>query len=304
MQKISDLNDLRFVAVVAKLGNLSHAARQLNVNHATVFRRIENIEARIGVRLFDRHAGHYQATPAGEELARAGEVIENEAAESLRRVAGQDIRPSGLVRMTTTDAMAGAFMGNIVHACHAQYPEIQLQIIIATETLNLSKRDADIAMRAAIHPPEHLIGKAISPIGLAVYASKSYIAQAHNLIDLEAQRWIVLEDNNLHPNHALKRIKKNIPEHNIQLRINSVMGVQQACLAGIGLAVLPCFIGDNQPNLERLHVCLADASHAQLWLLMHPDLRGTTRVQAVFGVMREELKKVAAQIAGHPAMQA
>jgi DNA-binding transcriptional LysR family regulator len=251
MQTISDLNDLRFVAMVAKLGNLSHAARELKVNHATVFRRIENIETRIGVRLFDRHAGHYQATPAGEELARAGEMIENEATESLRRVAGHDIRPSGLVRITATDDMAAVFMGNIVHACYAQYPDIQLHIITSTEALNLSKRDADIALRAAVHPPEHLIGKTISPIGLAIYASKSYIAQAHNLLDLEAQQWIVLEDNNLHPNHALKRIKKNIPEHKIQLRINSVMGVQQACLAGIGLAVLPCFVGDSQPQLER-----------------------------------------------------
>ena len=107
---LDHLTDLRFVAAVAQAGSLAGAARKLGVNHATAFRRITAVEARLGVRLFERSAGHYVATPAGDELARAGAAIEQEATQSLLKVAGRDLRPSGVVRVTTTDSIQAAFI--------------------------------------------------------------------------------------------------------------------------------------------------------------------------------------------------
>jgi DNA-binding transcriptional LysR family regulator len=110
VQTVDDLNDLRFVAAIALAGTLAGAARHLKVNHATAFRRLEALERKLGVRLFERGAGRYSPTPAGEELARTGELVERAAMESMLRVAGQDLQPSGVVRVATTDALATVFL--------------------------------------------------------------------------------------------------------------------------------------------------------------------------------------------------
>ena len=101
---MEDLNDLRLVALITQTGSLSGAAKRLGVNHATVFRRITQLEARVAVRLFERTAGRYHPTLAGDELARAGAVMDDTATQALLHVTGQDLRPSGAVRISTTDS--------------------------------------------------------------------------------------------------------------------------------------------------------------------------------------------------------
>jgi molybdate transport repressor ModE-like protein len=294
--QLDDLNDLRLVAAIAHTGSLAGAARQLGVNHATAFRRLEKFEAALGVRLFERSAGRYAATPAGEELARAGAAIDIEAAQSLRKVVGQDLRPGGVVRVTTTNSFAALFIGPIAARCRAEYPDIQLHFVTANVIHDLSRRDADIALRLSTRPPEHLIGKRIATLAHAVYGAKDYLRTRRKLRGLNEHDWIALDDS-LSQHATLKWLAKTIPLDGVKVRTNSFSGVQLACAEGLGLAVLPCFLGDAHRALQRVTGTLDECSK-DLWLLTHPNLRHTTRVKAVFQLMFEELSAAADLFAG------
>jgi DNA-binding transcriptional LysR family regulator len=299
MQRPNDLNDLRIVAAIAETSSLSGAARRLGVNHATAFRRLRSIEARLGVRLFERRSGRYVATVAGEELARVGAAIENEAIESLRKVAGHDLRPSGLVRITTTDGVAMTFLGPIARACRESHAEITVQVITTMEIHNLSARDADIAIRPSVRPPDHLIGECLGPVAYAVYGSRQYLQRNRRVKKLAEYNWVALDESQVQ-NRTVKWLAKFKPLETVSLRISTFVGARQACVESLGLAVLPCFLGDVHPALKRVTSTLADCK-AELWLLMHPDLRETARVKAVFRVVRQELGKMSSLLSGESA---
>lgn len=296
MQTLDDLNHLRLVAAIGLAGSLAGAARQLGVNHATAFRRLRKIEATLGVRLFERSAGRYTATEAGEELARAGAAIEQQAGESMRKVAGRDLRPSGIVRITTTDSLAARFIGAIAGACREKHPEILLHVVTSNTLHSLSRRDADIALRPSTRPPEDLIGKRIATIAHAVYGAKAYLRRTHKIQQLRDHDWIALDDS-MSQQGSLKWLASVIPLDQAKLRTNTFSGVRQACIDGLGLAVLPCFLGDEQPALARVGSTLSDCRN-ELWLLTHPDLRHTARVKAVFQVMADELGRASCWLAG------
>ena len=286
---MEDLNDLRLVALIAQTGSLSGAAKRLGVNHATVFRRIAQLEARVAVRLFERTGGRYHPTPAGDELARAGALMDDTATQALLHVAGQDLRPSGTVRMSTTDSIALTLLYPIMALCRAQYPQITLTVSVDNDAANLSRRDADIAVRPTGRPPEHLIGKHIAPLHFGVYGAKRYLRATRKLTELSAHEWIALDDSQ--SGHRTLRWLEGIkPLAEVGLRANSFGTIRQACVDGLGLAMLPCFLADATATLERLGDPVLECA-AELWLLTHPDLRETTRVKVVYQLLQAELSK-------------
>lgn len=295
-KNLGDLNDLRFVAAVAEIGSLSGAARRLGINHATAFRRLEKIEACLGVRLFERRAGRYAATESGEELARAGAAIEREAVASWSKVAGRDLRPSGVVRVTTTEGLASRFAGPIARACRERHPGITLHLTTTNEIHSLSRRDADIALRTSTRPPEDLIGKRLGTLAHAVYGAKRYLRRTRRRQDWRDHDWIAPDDS-MSRQVSVKWLAKILPPEQAVLRANNFVGVLHACVAGLGLAVLPCFLGDAEVSLKRMSDPLPDCK-TELWLLMHLDLRDTVRVKAVFQVIQEEVGKAAGLLDG------
>lgn len=286
MHKIEDLNDLRLVALVAETGSLSGAARVLGVNHATVFRRLGQLQERLAVRLFERSGGRYHTTTAGEALAKAGAQLQATASEALLHVAGQDLRPSGEVRITSTDSLALGPLPQALAACQARYPDIRLTVEIDNRSFNLSRRDADIALRPTTAPPDYLIGKRIAPLPFAVYGSRDYLERAGDRA-FPAHTWIAL-DESYTGHRTLRWLAQHLPLTDVAYRTSSFGCIHQACRAGLGLAVLPCFIGDGSADLQRLGDSLPDCA-AELWLLTHPDLRETTRVKVVFQLLQAEL---------------
>jgi molybdate transport repressor ModE-like protein len=296
MQTIEDLNDLRLIAAIAQAGSLAGAARHLGVNHATVFRRIMAVESRIGVRLFERQHGSYMPTPAGEELARTGAAMEEAALAAWMKVAGQDTRPSGIVRITTTDSIARSLLPAMLRSCRLRYPEIQLEVVLSGEMYDLSKRDADIAIRPSVKPPDHLIGKRIGKLGFAVYGENGYL-KSKGEADWRSHDWITLDGTQSH-HRVLKWLASIQPLDQIGVVFNTFAGVAAACINGLGLAVLPCFMGDVESELVRVADVPENCS-SQLWLLTHPDLHRTARVKAVFHLLQEELAAKAALLAGH-----
>lgn len=289
MQAPEDLNDLRLVAWIAETGSLAGAAKRLGVNHATVFRRLNHLEERTKTRLFERTGGRYHATPAGEELALAGAEMELAAKRALLRVAGHDLRPSGQVRVTTTDTFALTLLPQIIALCRARYPQITLTAIVENRSADLSKRDADIALRPTAKPPDHLIGKLISPIEFCVYGEPGYLEK--NIYPPQDGRhtWIALDDSfNGHP--TLRWMESFVDFETIGYRTSSFGMVRKACEVGLGLALLPSILGDESNILQRVGDPVQSCS-TPLWLLIHPDLRNTTRVKAVFDLMYEALRK-------------
>jgi DNA-binding transcriptional LysR family regulator len=284
MQTLDDLNDLRFIAAISSTGSLSGAARLLGVNHATVFRRVVAIETRLGVRLFERDGGHYTPTDAGEELARAGAAMEETALVSLRKVAGQDLRPKGVVRIATTDSVAQYLLPPMLQVCRRQFPEIQLELAIANDMANLSRRDADIAVRPSAQPPDELVGRKVGPLAFAVY----------QLAGSNSTDWVAREGGH---GKIGQWMRTYTDQATLGLQINTYSGVCAACLAGLGQAVLPCFIGDTQAALVRQTPVLAGCS-SELWLLTHPDVKKTARVSAIWTILQTELDGAAALLAG------
>lgn len=285
---MQDINDLIYVAAVTQTGSLSAAARKLHVNHATVFRRIAQIETTLGVRLFERDAGRYVATPAGEELASAGAAIEQAAERSLLKVAGRDLRPSGVVRITTTDSFATTLLNPVLALCRGRYPQIALHIGIDNNMLDLSKRDADIAVRPTLRPPEYLVGKRIAPLAFAVYGAPDYLKNT-TASTLPEHQWIGLGESQ-ERHRTLQWLQKTIPLEQVGLRMDGFANVAQACADGLGLAVLPCFVGDSLAPLRRMQEPIPELA-SELWVLTHPDLRKTARIQTVFQFLHQELGK-------------
>ena len=292
---MNDLNDLIYVAAVTQTGSLSAAARKLHVNHATVFRRIAQIETDLGVRLFERDTGHYVATAAGEELAAAGAAIEQTAERSLLKVAGRDLRPSGVVRITTTDSFATTLLNPVLALCRVRYPQIALHIGIDNKMLDLSKRDADIAVRPTLCPPEYLVGKHIAPLAFAVYGAVDYL-QNTAASTLPEHQWIGLGESQ-ERHRSLQWLQKIVPLEQVGYRVDGFASVARACADGLGLAVLPCFLGDGLASLRRMQEPIPELA-SELWVLTHPDLRKTARIQTVFQLLHRELGKQAMALQG------
>jgi DNA-binding transcriptional LysR family regulator len=277
------------------LGSLSAAARKLGVNHATVFRRLVKLEQSLGVRLFERDHGRYTATQAGEALALAASAIEQTAAQSLLKVAGRDLRPSGAVRITTTDSVATALLNPVLKTCRAQYPQIALHIVIDNHMLDLARRDADIAVRPTLRPPEYLLGKRISTLAFAVYGATQYLKTTRTL-ELAEHEWIALGESQ-ERHRTLQWLQTIVPLDQVGYRVDGFANVARACIDGLGLAVLPCFLGDSVAQLCRFRNP-EPALASELWTLTHPDLRHTARIKAVYQILNQELGKLAPRLRG------
>jgi DNA-binding transcriptional LysR family regulator len=230
-----DWDDLRFVLAVGRERTLSAAARSLGVNHTTVFRRIGQIETGLGVRLFERHRDGYTPTAAGEEAVALGERLEGQIDGLERQLCGRDTRPSGTLRVTTTDTLLMGALGAPLAAFCRDHPAIALEVTAANPLASLSKRDADLAIRPAAAPPETLVGRRLCVIASAVYGAAAYLEHAPAPEDLGAHPWIAPDDSLAHLASA-RWLRATLPAVQPALRVNTLLGMAAAARAG-GAAV-------------------------------------------------------------------
>ncbi|MDA1090194.1 MAG: LysR family transcriptional regulator [Proteobacteria bacterium] len=278
-----DWDDLRYFLAIAKSGSLSGAARRLGVNHSTIFRRIQMFEERIGVRLFDRLPTGYALTVAGDEMLTSVEKVSIEIDAMNRRLTGRDLKLSGPLVITTTNTLAYWFLPSHLSAFRAEYPGIELELVLDTVSFNLSKRQADIAIRPTRNPPDTLVGSRLAELAFALYASKKYLKAQHKIDDLTGHTWIGFGDSLSHL-AAAGWMRENLVGAPIALRANNLIGLLGAAKADMGVAPLPCFIGDLEPSLKRL-LPPEPALASELWLLTHEDLRNSARVRAFMDFM-------------------
>lgn len=279
-------DDLRVVLAIARTGTLAGAARDLGVNHSTVFRRLNAFEDTLGVRLFDRLQSGYALTVAGEEMRASAEMLEREIERLDRRITGQDLRLRGSLVVTTTDTLATGILGPHLAAFKRDYPDIDLELVLNNQNVSLTKRQADVAIRPTLNPPEILVGRKICDIAFAPYcADTDDPVQPANV---SALPWIAVDDSLSHL-ASDQWFRRTYPDAKVALRCNSLQGLQMAAEAGMGAAILPCFMGDRSDKLTRIDVPIMDAGSV-LWLLTHEDLRHTARVRAFLDFMADALQ--------------
>lgn len=277
-------DELRLALAIGQAGTLSGGARKLGIDHSTAFRRLGALEARLGVRLFDRARDGYAATPAGEAIIAEAAQFEDKVAALERRLLGEDLRPSGIVRLTTTDSLLDVLTPQLARF-RARHPGIVLELVVANALLSLTKRDADIALRPGVEAPESLTGRRLAGIATAIYAVRdrgSVTAGA-----LAEQDWIGFDDSLTHLMSA-RWIARHIPSERIIARADSVLAMRTLAREGVGVAALPCYLGDADPVLMRIHPPLDEMASA-LWLLTHPDLRRVARIRACLDFLAEAL---------------
>jgi len=273
-----DWDDLRIFLAIAREGSLAGASRTLGVNHSTVYRRINGFQEQHSIRLFDRISGAYVLTAAGEEMRDAAERISREVDDLSRRLSGQDLRLSGTIRVTTTDTLAYRFLGPHFAAFKTAYPGIDLEVVLDTQHLNLTRRQADIAIRPTDRPPETLVGRRVSELGFAAYASPEYLSTHAHGHDLSTHSWLGFDENLSHVIPA-EWMAEHLDNPKTVLKSNNFFALFSGALAGMGLALLPCFLADAEPGLQRFEAIDVQRGSG-LWLLTHEDLRNTARIRA------------------------
>ncbi|MCL9781251.1 LysR family transcriptional regulator [Vibrio sp. S4M6] len=273
-----DWNDIPFVLAVCETGTLSGAAKKLGVNHSTVFRRIEGVESKLGVTLFERLNSGYVMTPVGEMFFHQALSLREGVDRIHRELSGQDSRLEGTLVVTTTDSLlyifADAFIG-----FQDKYPDVELRVLSGTRHLDLVQRDADVALRPTLSPPEHWVGRNLLTLSYATYASIDYIEKIAQLTP-DQYRWIALVDN-LNQS-AMNKMTQKLKHRDAKCTItSSLMGVYELAVAGLGVTALPCYLGDHCNRLQRVHDEMSEFN-SDLWLLAHPDMRRSAKVHAFF----------------------
>lgn len=273
-----DWNDVRYFLALARLGSVRAAGAALGVSHSTVARRVEALEERLAARLFDRNRDGYTLTDAGQQMLPGAERIEREMSALERGLVGQDERLAGPVCLTCCDEYVSEMLVEELTDLCDTYPEIELHITADSRSFDLSKREADIAVRTLAvnaQPPEHLIGLKLAPVVCASYVATEHAHRLDHEREGTRPRWIAFEGRKHVEALIAGSSYPDVPPWGV---FSSIGLMVQATRAGLGIAMLPCYAADRDPTLRRLDK--PDLRHlADLWLLSHPDLRHNARLQ-------------------------
>jgi len=284
-------DDLKHFLAFARTGSMQSAAKTLGVNQSTVQRRIAELEECVGHRLVERHLGSYRLTPLGEQLRPAAEGVEAAVTSFERQLAACDKGLTGNVRVTCGSSVAACLRRTpLIDAFHARYPGLRVELVISDRHLDLSKGEADIAIRLGEPSDETLVGRKIADASWSVYASSGYVerhGRPDNPDDLKGHLVVDCEASNA--NYPGARWARSVAHHaTVAARTDHWQGLILAVKAGAGLAAMPHFQGDNESDLVRV---IDDMGLVvPYYLLMHRDMQQTPRVRAFADFVWSEIK--------------
>ncbi len=272
-----DWDDLRYLLLIGRGGNLSAAARRAGVNQTTVARRLAAAETALGARLFDRIEGGFHPTAAGVVALAHAERVERELGELRREIGGVDLAAAGTVRVTAVPILVNHLLVPGLAAFRRRFPKIELELVAEPRGLSLGKREADIALRLARPQQGAALTRRLGQLDYAVFAARDasaelpWITYEGDLAHLPQARWMAREARGAGP---------------AMLRFNDAEAILQAVLCGLGRSLLPSFLAAIEPRLQRQgknHPVLS----REIWLLVHPELRRLARIEAVISWLEE-----------------
>ncbi len=284
-------DDARIFLAVAREGSFSKAAKRLGVQHSTVSRRIRDLEKNLATLLLERTTTGFKLTEAGEELNASACKIEREILIIEGAIGGQSHEVAGELRITAIANMASSILMPIFARFSAAYPKIELRVQVTNNSVHLAERDADVAIRQTNTPLETLIGTRLTTVASAVYGSVEYCAALK--AGRAQEKWIGVECCESHKNWT----KLARPQADHVFFVDDTQLTVAAIKEDLGVAYLPCFLGDSDPALVRF--CEPEAKHdLGLWLLYHRDLRNNMRVALFREHMQREIREATALFEG------
>ncbi|HZH26493.1 MAG TPA: LysR family transcriptional regulator [Azospirillaceae bacterium] len=291
-----DWDDLRFFLAVARTGGLSAGMRELGVSPATIGRRIQSLEAALGVVLFERLNSGYVLTPEGRKILVRAEAAEAAIHAVARGVDGGRGELQGAVRLATGEALAAHLVAPHMPRWHGSHPALRLEFVTGVRTVSLTRREADVALRLIRPDQGDHVRRRVGSVGFGLYAAAGLVERNPDLrrdpwtVDLigwdESMGDIPLATWVKEP--ALSRVATTATSMNVQLAL---------ARSGMGAAVLPCFVADAVPDLVRL-AGPDGVGSLELWLVAHRDLSRTPRVRAVLEFLGDVCSREAARLRG------
>jgi DNA-binding transcriptional LysR family regulator len=279
--------DLALVLALHRAGTLAAAGERLGVNASTVFRMLQRLERGLGQALFERGRRGYAAMELARTLAARAEQVEA-AVEAARAAAqAQPGQAAGTVRITTTDTLLHGLLAPALAALHRAQPLLQFELHTGNELASLTRRDADIALRATTRPPAHLVGRRVGPIRVALYAARRSPIKHWDQVEAGEAAWVAPDDG-LPEHPSVRWRQKHFPTLRPAFRTGSVQSVAELVAAGLGVGVLPLLLAETRTDLRRLTEPL-DEAETDLWLLTHPETRHLQRVHTVWSHLVQTL---------------
>lgn len=286
-------DDLRHALAIGASGSLAGAARALGVNHTTVLRRLDALEAQLGARLFDRQRSGYQPTEAGLVLLEQARHMATRADEVERQVLGRDRELTGTLRVTTAFVLMDHLLPQPLADFSRAYPGIEVEVVEnaflvdlssrhADAAQNWSRREADVALRLSGSVAEHLVGRQLGMTQCRVYALRDApgLPQQVTAIDTLTREapWVAFE-RDASARIYDRWIREHVQQSKVRVRVDIFNAKAAMLRTGIGVGVLPTFMQDKHPELIPVSEPIAELAQP-VWMLTHPDLRRTARVRA------------------------
>ena len=285
-----DWNDIPYFLAVADSGTLLGAAKKLSVNHSTVFRRINMLEEKLGLRLFDRLPEGYSLTETGASVIEYARMAEGCIHSFERTIAGKDYQLSGEIRISAPATLAIKYLTPCIAKFRTNHTGIKIDLIVSDAEHDLSRREADIALRATNKPPEYLIGRKICELIWHAYASKRYLEKHGypNTMKELINHKLVGADEPLQRIDAYKWFVEEYPSDNFVCKSSDMRTMTSLCAQNLGVSVLPSDYSDQ--NLVKLFKVKPEFKTG-LWILTHPDVRHVIRIRTFSGFLYEYLCK-------------
>jgi DNA-binding transcriptional LysR family regulator len=274
-------DDVRVFLAVQRTGSHKQAARLLAVDATTVSRRVAALEEALGTRLLLRTPDRLQATRAGELLAERAERMEAEALAGERELSAADARLEGTVRITAADGLLHYVLLPALADFRRLHPAVRVDFIADNRELDLSRREAEVAVRLTRPREPALVARRLGELRMSLFASPEYVERRgapRNVSALSAHDFIGF-DAALDALPQVKWLRRTVREPHYVVRANTTTAQALACAEGHGIALLPVFVGANEPRLRRLMPRLVGPTR-ELWAVSHVDLRANARVEA------------------------
>ncbi|QEK91815.1 LysR family transcriptional regulator [Achromobacter insolitus] len=276
-----DWDNARIFLAIYRVGTLRGAAALLQIDQATAGRRLAALESSLDARLFLRTPGGYVPTAAGELAFAAAERMEQAADQLQRQMQGLDHRLSGGVRVATSETVASYYVLEAVRRVHAHHPDIRVTLSTAIQLSNLTRREADLAIRNIRPDNPDLIYRHLARKEVGLYASRTYL-EAHGEPRLRtafAGHALVTYQQAVLPGWSDTFCGEPTGNGRIGVELNSGMMIIEAVVAGLGIGQVPIHMAPLYPDLVRIWPTRSEPY--DLWLVMHGDLNRTARVRAV-----------------------
>ncbi len=289
-----DWDDLKVFLALSRKGSARGAAQVLGVSNSTITRRLDEMEHKLQAHLFDRTPDGYRMTAAGEQVLPTAEHVEELVMAVERRITGGDRELQGTIRLTLPPAgRLGFLVGRLVRFAE-QYPGIDLELTSSVDAADLSRREADIAVRvmpANLPPPEYLIGRHLASLTASAYVHKGLL-NPDNPSDVSHLSWIGKRSADQKEEWLSLT---DFPQQPVRHAIVDLNLLTDAVRNKMGMAYMPCFTVYNDPEIVR--VPGAGIVHqSDMWVLTHKDLRLSARLRVLREVIAEEFGKVRHQL--------